>query len=145
MADTLVRDLMTEIVFAAAPEDNLTTVYNLMAEHQVRHVPVLDSGGALVGIVTHRDLLRHRLIEQQDLPNYVIREVRSQCNVAQVMTAAVATVESETDIRAAAQTMYQCKYGCLPVVEDGKLTGILTEADFVRYFTEHGVDATRRG
>ena len=134
MVDARVRDLMTEDVFAAAPGDDLTTVYNLMAEHHVRHVPVVDAYGKLVGLVSHRDLLRHRLVEQ-DLPDYVTREVRSQLNVAELMTSAVATVDRDTDIKVAAQLMYKYKYGCLPVVEDGELTGILTEADFVRYFT----------
>ena len=49
------------------------------------------------------------------------------------MTAPVETVGRDTDVRIAAQIMYKHKYGCLPVVEDERLVGILTEADFVRF------------
>lgn len=51
-----VRDLMTEHVFTLQPTDDLEALYDLMETHHVRHVPVVDRGGDIVGLVTQRDL-----------------------------------------------------------------------------------------
>lgn len=135
MTETVVRDLMTEDVFAVLAEDPLGTVCDLMIRHHVRHVPVVDAYGKLVGLVSHRDLLRHQLIEQEDLPDLVARALLERLEVRKLMTTPPETVGPGTAIRIAAQIMYKYKYGCLPVVADGKLIGILTEADFVRHLT----------
>lgn len=129
----LVRDLMTEDVFAVRPEDSLAKLCDTMASYHVRHMPVVDAYGKLVGLVSHRDLLRRQLIEQDDVPDFVALEMLRRLDVRQLMTAPVETVSRDTDIRVAAQIMFKHKYGCLPVVEGDRLIGILTEADFVRY------------
>jgi len=127
-----VRDLMTDRLYTVRPDNDLATVKNLMVEHRIRHIPVVDPEENLVGLVTHRDLLRHALIEQADIPPYVEDVVLEQVQVREVMTPNPDTIAAETDIREAAQTMLDNKYGCLPVVEGSRLVGILTESDFVR-------------
>ncbi len=127
-----VRDLMSREVIAVGPEDTLATLRDLMYQHQIRHVPVVDHEGKLVGLVTHRDLLRSSLVEQTQLPSFVERAVLEQTEVVDLMTTDLATVHPETDIREAAQLMFDNKFGCLPVLEDGRPVGILTEADFVK-------------
>ena len=102
----------------------------------VRHVPVVDEDGDLVGLVTHRDLLRCAVAEESDLPLSVQRDMLSRRQVGEVMTPEPETVDAETEIGVAAMTMFENKYGCLPVVEGARLVGILTEADFVRYLAE---------
>jgi CBS domain-containing membrane protein len=131
-----VRDLMTSEPVALRPEDDLTALYDLLDTKHVRHVPVVDEDGDLVGLVTHRDLLRCALAEELDLPLSLQRDMLTSKTVGEIMTAEPETVEAETDIRLAAQTMFENKYGCLPVVEGARLVGILTEADFVRYLAE---------
>lgn len=128
-----VRDLMTGQVVAARRNDTLESLHELMQDRGFRHVPVVDDEGTLVGLVSHRDLLRHALIEQADVPRYVEREVLRQLTAEDVMTEPVETAEPDTDIRVAAQAMFENKFGCLPVVEGQHLVGILTEADFVRF------------
>lgn len=127
-----VRDLMTEQLFTVRPDNDLATVRDLMVEHRIRHIPVVDPEENVVGIVTHRDLLRHSLIEQEEVPAYVEEAVLEQVQVREVMTPNPDTVAADTDIREAAQIMLDNKYGCLPVVEGSRLVGILTESDFVR-------------
>lgn len=131
-----VRDLMTEQLFTVGPHDDLATVRDLMVEHRVRHIPVVEADGNLVGLVTHRDLLRHSLIEQEDIPGYVEEAVLEQVEVCEVMTSSPDVVTADADIREAAQVMLDRKYGCLPVVEGKRLIGILTEADFVRLMAQ---------
>lgn len=128
----VVRDLMTDRLYTVRPDNDLATVRDLMIEHRIRHIPVVDPEENLVGLVTHRDLLRHALIEQADIPAYVEDVVLEQVQVREVMTPNPDTIAAETDIREAAQTMLDNKYGCLPVVEGNRLVGILTESDFVR-------------
>lgn len=133
MNPLLVRDLMTQRVFAVRPNDDLATLRDLMVDKNVRHVPVVDDDSELVGLVSHRDLLRRSLIEQADVPNFVERAVLEKLTVGELMVTSVETIAPETDIREAAQLMFEHKYGCLPVVEHRRLVGILTEADFVRF------------
>lgn len=131
--DLTVRSLMSDHVVAVRREDTLETLHELMQENGFRHVPVVNDEGVLVGLVSHRDMLRHALIEQADVPRYVEREVLRQLTARDVMVEDVETVGPDTDICLAAQVMFENKYGCLPVLEDHQLTGILTESDFVRF------------
>lgn len=128
----LVNGLMTEEVFALRPEDDLATLQDLMTARRVRHVPIVDGGGDLVGLVTHRDLLRHSLIEQEGTPGFAERALLTSIKASDIMTRRLETVSPDDDIREAAQIMIRRKIGCLPVVEGRRLVGILTEADFVR-------------
>jgi CBS domain-containing membrane protein len=127
-----VRDLMTEQLYTVRPDNDLATVKDLMVEHRIRHIPVVDPEENLVGLVSHRDLLRHSLIEQEEVPAYVEEVVLEQVEVREVMTPNPDTITADVDIREAAQILLDRKYGCLPVVEGSRLVGILTESDFVR-------------
>jgi len=132
----LVRDLMTSEPAALTPHDDLMALYDLLDTRHVRHVPVVDEDGDLVGLVTHRDLLRCALAEEGDLPLSLQREMLGGRRIGEIMTPDPETVEAETAIGVAAQTMFENKYGCLPVVEGARLVGILTESDFVRHLAE---------
>jgi CBS domain-containing membrane protein len=127
-----VRDLMTEGVFAVDANDHLATVSDLMDERSIRHAPVVEAG-RLVGLISHRDLLRHALKGQVGVPPEVERGVQLTVTAGEVMTRDVVTAAPDQDIREAARLMLEGKFGCLPVVEDTRLVGILTESDFVRF------------
>ncbi len=134
MSDLRVRDMMTNHVYSLSMEDDLYAVQNLMDEHNVRHVPVVDQDGDLVGLVSMRDLLRAASPSDDELP-LEMREARMHSRrVSEVMTEEVATTEPDTSLEEAATLMLENKFGCLPVLQGLRLAGILTEADFVRYF-----------
>ena len=130
-----VRDLMTEKVFSVHPGDSVDKIYDAMTERSIRHIAVIDDEGDLVGVVSHRDLLRHALIERSDLPLFVQRAILRRTKVEEVMTSEVETAEPDQPVKEAAQVMFENKFGCLPVVEGWRVVGILTESDFVKYFT----------
>lgn len=134
MPRMLVRDLMTTEVLAVAPGDTLATLRDLMYRRDIRHVPVVEGDRELVGLISQRDLLRNALIDQFDVPDFVQQAVLEQVRVRELMTTGIESIEPEADIREAAQTMFENKFGCLPVVEGTRLVGILTEADFLRLF-----------
>ena len=93
---------------------------------------MVDRDSDLVGLVSHRDLLRTSLVEQPDLTDYMEEALLESSTVSAVMIEEVATVEPDTRLQEAAEVMFENKYGCLPVVEGRRLVGILTESDFVR-------------
>ena len=127
-----VSDLMTQGVFAVGVEDDLETVTNLMDDRNIRHAPVVDAAGNLVGLVTQRDLLRTGLGGQGQLPPEAERHARLHIHVGEIMIPDVVTARPDQDIRDAARIMLDNKFGCLPVVEGQRLVGIVTESDFVR-------------
>ena len=132
MRPLLVRDLMTEGVFTLGPLDDLTALYGLADAEHIRHIPVVGKEGELEGLVTHRDLLRSALSGTAGLPLSLQRETLRRRTVKEIMITAVETIQPDRPIGDAAQIMLDNKYGCLPVLEGGKLVGILTEADFVK-------------
>lgn len=134
MENLRVRDLMTEDVVTVLPGTDTETARDLMAEGDLRHLIVVDAEGDLAGLVSHRDLLRSALIERADVPLYVERELLEETRVRDVMVSPVQTTEPEQGVAEAAQTLFDEKIGCLPVVEGGRVVGILTESDFVRWF-----------
>lgn len=136
MNELRVRDLMTEKVVSVRPQDSVEAIYDAMAERNIRHLTVIDEEGDLVGVVSHRDLLRSSMIERSDLPLSVQRERMRRIRVEEVMTSEVETAEPEQPLSEAAQVMFENKFGCLPVVEGWRVVGILTESDFVKYFTQ---------
>ena len=133
-----VRDLMTDRVFTVGPLDDLESVYELLDSHHVRHVPVVDRDGDLVGLVTQRDLARRALGVQEDLPLSMQQEILRRRRVREIMATEVDTVEPDESLKTAAEMLIENKLGCLPVVEGEHLVGILTESDFVRRYVERG-------
>jgi acetoin utilization protein AcuB len=128
-----VRDLMKTDVVSVQPGDSVARVRDLMYEKWVRFIPVVDGDGALVGLVTYRDLLRRSLIEQSDRPVWVEQEALEKIRADDVAQHVVDQVEPDADLRDAGRQLMESKKGCLLVVEEGRLAGILTEGDFVRY------------
>ena len=136
MKTVRVRDLMSRKVKSLSPDSDLTTLYDLMDSHHIRHVPILDDEENLVGLVSHRDLLRSALSNEENVPVSLQRDVFRTVRVEEIMNTTVETTEPDSPIQEAAQIMLENKYGCLPVVEGSHLVGILTESDFVRYLAE---------
>ena len=134
MNDLRVRDFMTSNVVTVRPDDTIAKAYELMLDNRFRHLVVVDDDGDLAGLLTHRDLLRYALIERTDLPLSLQRGVLRRIRVEEVMTSEVETAEPGQWLQEAALVMFDNKYGCVPVVEGTRVVGILTEADFVRFF-----------
>lgn len=141
MSQLRVRDLMTDRVVTTRPSDSVDRIYDTMGQCGIRHLVVVDDEGDLIGVVSHRDLLRRTVVERGDLPLSMERNALRRMRVEEVMTSEVETAEPDDPLEAAAQRMFDNKIGCLPVVEGYQVVGMLTEADFVKYFAQ---DETRR-
>ena len=129
-----VRDLMSRQVVNIGSSDSCLEAVRLMHRSRVRHLPVVDRGGLLVGIVTDRDL-RHHLFSPpvfKELGETSVEILLKAVPVAEVMSTGVISVEPETELTEAARLMQERKVGSLPVVEGGRVLGMLTETDMLR-------------
>ena len=131
-----VKDLMTTELVTASPADSVAAVRDLMYRHWVRHVPVVDAGGKLTGLVTYRDLRRRSLIERSDRPAWVEQEELEHVEADTVTQHIADEVTSDTSLREAGQLLLESRKGCLAVVDDDRLVGMLFEADFVCHVVE---------
>lgn len=121
-----VGQFMTTDVFTVHPEDVVDLAASLMDWRHIRHVPVEDNEGHLVGLVSHRTLLR--LVGQG-----VRGTQRVPAAVKDIMRRDPITVTSQTSTLDAIELMRKHKVGCLPVVDEGmRLVGIITERDLIR-------------
>jgi CBS-domain-containing membrane protein len=125
------RIMRTE--FASLREDDrLDLVDQVMNLGRVRHLPVLDAGARLVGIVSSRDLLEASLTNVLEFAPRERRTFLHSIEVKEVMRRSVETVDAETTLGTAAARMIRHKIGCLPVVDrEGVMIGLVTETDLL--------------
>jgi CBS domain-containing membrane protein len=132
MESLRVRDIMSSEVTTLKRNDQLTLADDIMNLGRIRHLPVLDDDERqLVGIVTQRDLFRGALAQALGFGRRAQRKILDTLVVKDVMTTDPVTTSPDTPLAAAARLLGERKIGCLPVVENGRLVGIITEADFV--------------
>jgi CBS domain-containing membrane protein len=96
-------------------------------------MPVVDDAGELVGLVTHRDLLRRSESVRGELPLSTRDDMAARHTADEFMTVGVLSVGPDTPLSEAAEVILENKLGCLPVTEGPRLVGILTESDFVQH------------
>jgi CBS domain-containing protein len=113
-----VRELMTPRVIAVAPADPLAVARRLLRENRIHHLLVMEKDH-VVGLLSYRDLIGHG----EDEP------------VSSVMSRDVLAVEPWATARNAATMMLGRKHGCLPVMEGGHVTGVITTTDLLRAVT----------
>jgi CBS domain-containing protein len=121
MRSPLVSDLMSTALMTVRPRDLVERAELDMRLAEIRHFPVVDERGHLVGVVSDRDLLR--AFGQVDA---------KRVKIADVMTTDVITVADSTPAVDAAEIMLEKKIDCLPVVgDDGRLLGLISASDFL--------------
>ncbi len=120
----LVRDSMTRDVMTLSPQTTAAEALALCRERRIRHLPVLEEG-RLAGIVSDRDLRSAAPALGDPGRASVLEKIR----LSEVMSREVVTARPDDPIEEAANRMREKRIGCLPVVEDGTLVGILTSSD----------------
>ena len=129
-----VRELMNRNLVTIVESSSCHEAVKRMHRARVRHLPVLSDDGALVGVVTDRDL-RHYLFRPHVLrisarpPSKLLLKA---VTVDEIMSAPVLTVDAADEVTDAARMMLEDKVGSLPVTEGGRLVGIITETDLLR-------------
>lgn len=127
-----VRQLMSRNVVTLEAKTTLDIVEDIMSLKRIRHLPVLENE-TLVGLVTQRDLFRAGLSSILEFRKHAVKEWLAQIQVREVMVENLVTIGPDAAIEDAVARMVDRKIGCLPVVDDGKLVGLLSETDCLRY------------
>lgn len=131
MDNYVVRDWMTASPVTITPKTSLSEAHRLMKQNKVRRLPVVENG-RLIGIVAMSDVLEAEPSGATTLSIYELNYLLAELKVDKIMKHNVITVLPTATIRDAASIMLEHKIGGLPVVEDGKLVGIITESDIFR-------------
>lgn len=127
-----IRDLMTSPVFTLLRSDTLKDARALLELARIRHIPIVDEQEMFQGLITHRDVLAATISRFADITSDEQSELDMGIPIATLMRTDVLTASPDMPLKEAAKLLLTHRYGCLPVVENGKLTGIITEADFLR-------------
>lgn len=139
MEKRLVRDWMTPNPITVNSRTPLPEAHQLMMTHRIRRLPVVDDG-VLVGIVTRGDIRGAQPSEATSLSIYEIHYLLSRLTVGQIMSRPVITVTPDMTVQAAAALMLQHKIAGLPVIEGGRVVGIITESDIFRMVAQAWVE-----
>lgn len=131
-----VKDVMSREVHTVERNDELGIADALMKQERVRHLPVLDEDGEVCAVVSQRDLFRGALLRALGFGSRAEELMLKQVVVKEAMSSEIQTTAPDTPVADAARLMIERKIGCLPVIENGKLVGIVTETDFVRLVSE---------
>ncbi|MGB5025341.1 MAG: CBS domain-containing protein [Saprospiraceae bacterium] len=123
MMNETVQEIMVRDVICVSPTDTLQKVKELLINNRIHHVPVVENEMKLVGIVTTYDLFK-LAVDHKDYPT---------TKVGNVMTKILATIESTDKVGTAAEVFMEHLFHALPVVDNGRLVGIVTSFDVLRY------------
>ena len=124
-----VRDVMTPNPVTISPEESLMEALQMMRLRKIRRIPVV-SGGKLVGLLTEGDLKRAEPSTLSDTQEQ-FAAVMEGTQVNRIMIQNLITTTPDAPVIDVARTLFKSKYGALPVLEDGKLVGILTDNDLI--------------
>ena len=132
----LVKDRMTSNLVTITPDTSFPDAFHIIREKRIRHLPVVDKKGKLVGIVTQTDLLHASPSAATSLSVSEINYLLANLHIREVMSSPPITVSEDAPLEEAARVMVEKKIGCLPVTRDGALVGMITETDIFEAFVE---------
>ena len=125
-----VAEIMTAEPYTLGPDDNLAQAREMMSQHHIRHIPIVTGDQCLVGVVSQRDVLA--AADSSVLPDQPAHEAEERfVALSSIMTSPVQTVDEHASLRGTAMHLLKNRLGCLPVIRDDKLVGIITDSDFV--------------
>ncbi|NNG47406.1 MAG: CBS domain-containing protein [Deltaproteobacteria bacterium] len=117
-------------------DDSMKIAMDILKDREIRHLPVLKGGDKLVGILSETDIKQASPSPATGLEIREVYYLLDKVKVKQIMTRRPYTVSPDAPIEDAALMMREKKIGCLPVVEKGRLVGILTETDILDAFID---------
>ena len=124
-----IEEFMTENPYTLRETDRVSDAWQIMTEKNIRHIPVTDSDRHILGLVTQRDVLAATgPIQEGDKASHMVGQ---DIELSDIMSRNVKVIRMDESLREAAVYMQSHKYGCLPVISDGSLVGIITDSDFV--------------
>jgi CBS domain-containing protein len=138
MKEELVQDWMTTNIVTITTDQCLPEAHELMTQHHIRRLPVVDGNGRLTGIITLGDVRGAEPSQATSLSMWELNYLISKLCIKDLMTADPVTIHQKATIGEAAKLMLDYKVSGLPVVDkDDHVTGIITESDIFRMVVLH--------
>ena len=131
-----VKDRMTPSPTTATEDTSFEEALHMMKEKKIRRLPIVDKSGRLTGIVVQKDLFSASPSSATSLSVFEVHYLLSKVKMKDVMTRRVVTVGDDCPLEEAARIMVDRRIGCLPIIKEGKLVGIITETDIFKTFVE---------
>jgi acetoin utilization protein AcuB len=132
----LVKDRMTCNPVTITPDTSFPEAFRMIRERKIRHLPVVDEQGKLIGIVAQTDLLHASPSTATPFNVFEMSYLLANLHVREVMSSPPITVPEDAPLEEVARVMVEKKIGCLPVMRDGALVGMITETDIFETFVE---------
>jgi acetoin utilization protein AcuB len=129
-----IRDVMTKNPITVDSETLVLDAQKIMRENNIRRLPIVDKG-KLVGIITQHDLLEASPSPATSLSIHELNYLLAKMKVKEIMKKKPVTITPDTPFEEALRIGQEKKIGSFPVVDNGKLVGIVTESDIVRFLT----------
>ncbi|BFM49820.1 CBS domain-containing protein [Marinomonas sp. THO17] len=127
-----VADLMVTQLITLSENDSLATAKAIMQDKNIRNIPIVNEENECVGMLTQREYLRHAFYLVSQFGTQQISKKEQQTPIANAMNKDILTISPDMALDTAAEFFIENKYGCLPVIDNNKLIGILTPIDFVK-------------
>ncbi len=128
-----VADIMTQRVFTIREDKTVFVANEIMRWGHIRHVPVVDAHDRLVGVISHRDVLQASIAALETARTFPTQRRQAEpAPVTRIMHRQLHTTTPTTSVQEAAAVMRRLKIGCLPVLEEERLVGIITAFDILR-------------
>jgi CBS domain-containing membrane protein len=131
----IVRAIMMSSPVTLKPDDTADLANDIISLGRIRHIPIVLEG-KLVGLVSARDLIGAAGSQIFGLKQKTKSALLKTVPLKEIMKKRLITVEPETDIKQAAQLMAERKVGCLPVLKEGSLVGLVTTTNVLRYVSK---------
>jgi CBS domain-containing protein len=132
ISELRVRDIMQSDVRTVARNDTLSLADELMKEGTLRHLPVIDEWNRVCAVLSQRDIFRGALLRALGYGGRAEERTLKTLVVKETMSSELYAIEPDATISAAAHEMLTHKVGCLPVIDDNELVGIVTETDLIK-------------
>jgi len=124
-----VEEFMTSDISTLSESASVDDARKIMTEKNIRHIPITDDNRRILGLVTQRDILAATGPVAKNKDSEAAGG--SDTQLSDIMIRNVSVVNPSDSLRTAAMYMHSHKYGCLPVVADDQLVGIITDSDFI--------------
>ncbi len=131
-----ISQIMTRKVVTITTKDDLVSAEELFKKHRIRHIPVVQ-GDTILGMLSYTDLMRISFADAIDEDEFEVDTmVYNMFSIEQVMVKDVVSVPPTATVKEVAQFLALKEFHALPVVDEGKLVGIVTTTDLIRYLIE---------
>ena len=128
---TPVTSIMADNLLTLGIENTLADARIMMVQNRIRHIPIVDDNNALLGIISQRDVLAAEESSLIIIDKFKRFDYEKSVKIIEFYRSKIMTINSKSSVHQAALTIQKYKIGCLPILANGKLVGLVTASDFV--------------